>query len=423
MFPQEGITPPTAGPDMPKPPIRFTQERVRNLTPPATGRDEIRDAEQNGLYLRITDQGIRTWRVIKRNPKTGKLERATLGRWPDISVAQARFMAQEIVFEILKGNSPATTKRRQKIQALTLSQVLEDFLKKPGLTDRTCRLYRAAIHNHLGDWLSLPLDRIKEPAIKERHQAIGQTNPGAANFCMTVFTAIWNHARAAERVDGQPALPESPTAILTRQKLRFPGVIKQNHLPRAYFRDWYAAAQALPNPALRDYLLTLILTGLRRDEARLLRWDQIDLKARTFTLPDPKNHRPHSLPLTDYLYALLIQRKKAAKKSEWVFPSQANGPFPEKTIYAAERAVSDSISYEFRSHCLRKTFATEAEQLGVGSHVVSKLLNHSPKRGDITARYVILNVETLRTPLETITRHFLTEFGVLDAPADAPPAR
>ena len=40
--------------------------------------------------------------------------------------------------------------------------------------------------------------------------------------------------------------------------------------------------------------MLIILTGLRRQEAATLRWDQVDLKAKTLTILDTKNHDSHA---------------------------------------------------------------------------------------------------------------------------------
>ncbi len=62
-----------------------------------------------------------------------------------------------------------------------------------------------------------------------------------------------------------------------------------------------------------DYLLFLLFTGLRRQEAATLKWFDIDLNDRSFTLTNTKNREPLTLPLTNYVYDLLQSRKAGAK--------------------------------------------------------------------------------------------------------------
>jgi len=68
---------------------------------------------------------------------------------------------------------------------------------------------------------------------------------------------------------------------------------------------------SLKSAMVRDYLLLLIFTGLRRTEAITLKWSDIDFGEQTLTVPAEisKNHREHKLPLSDFILTLLAQRK------------------------------------------------------------------------------------------------------------------
>jgi integrase len=61
----------------------------------------------------------------------------------------------------------------------------------------------------------------------------------------------------------------------------------------------------------RDFLMVLLLTGLRRSEALELEWSNVDLEARTLTILDPKNRQPHTLPLSDYLQPIFKRRQES----------------------------------------------------------------------------------------------------------------
>lgn len=87
-----------------------------------------------------------------------------------------------------------------------------------------------------------------------------------------------------------------------------------------------------------DYLLFLLFTGLRRQEAATLKWSNIDLDDRSFTLTDTKNREPLTLPLTDFVFDLL-QSRKAATDSEYVFAGDG------KAGYLIEPPPSSAESY------------------------------------------------------------------------------
>lgn len=153
-----------------------------------------------------------------------------------------------------------------------------------------------------------------------------------------------------------------------------------------------------------DFLLLLLFTGLRRQEATKLRWADVDLLERTLTIPDPKNHEPLRLPLSSFVYELLSDRSSRAV-NEYVFPgSGIEGYFIEPR--AAIQCVIETSGVEFTLHDLRRTFITVADSLDIPAYAIKRLVNHK-MRGDVTAGYIVSDVERLRRPMQQITDFIL----------------
>ncbi|MDC8445748.1 MAG: tyrosine-type recombinase/integrase [Nitrosomonas sp.] len=155
---------------------------------------------------------------------------------------------------------------------------------------------------------------------------------------------------------------------------------------------------------IRDYLLLVLFTGLRREEAARMTWNNVDLKARTLKVTDTKNHQDHTLPLSDFLFDLLQQRKNNAI-NEYVF-QRANG-----TGYISEQRkqiikIIKESGIRFTIHDLRRTFVTIAESLDISAYAVKRLVNHKMS-SDITAGYIVTDVERLRQPMQKITDYML----------------
>src|SRR5690606_4396018 len=111
--------------------------------------------------------------------------------------------------------------------------------------------------------------------------------------------------------------------------------------------------------AVADFLLLLLFTGLRRNEAAQLRWKDVDLESRMLTIPDPKNRVPHTLPLSDFVFEMLERREEWAT-SPWVFAGSGKKGYlvePKKQI----QRVIEVSGVQFSIHDLRRTFATVAE--------------------------------------------------------------
>ena len=155
---------------------------------------------------------------------------------------------------------------------------------------------------------------------------------------------------------------------------------------------------------MRDYLLLLILTGLRRQEAAALTWDCVDLKAKTLTVTDTKNREDHTLPLSDFLLAML-ERRGSNAAGKFVFPGEGRTGHmvePRKAILR----VCEASGVQFRPHDLRRTFATIAESLDIPAYALKRLLNHKMS-GDVTAGYIVAGVERLRKPMQQVTDYIL----------------
>ncbi len=156
---------------------------------------------------------------------------------------------------------------------------------------------------------------------------------------------------------------------------------------------------------VRDYLLLLLFTGLRRQEAARLRWQDVDFEDRTLTVPVTKNDTPLTLPLSSFVHDLLA-RRKARATSEHVFPGNgAAGHLVEPRKQMAKVRAESGV--EFTLHDLRRSFITLAEGLDVSAYALKRLVNHKMS-GDVTAGYIVHDVERLRGPMQKVTDHLLS---------------
>src|SRR5262249_27116072 len=149
-----------------------------------------------------------------------------------------------------------------------------------------------------------------------------ENGPAWANLCMRVLRAIFNFANGKYADDrGQSPFAVNPVKVLSETKAWVKIDRRRNVIKPHDLADWYQAVKNLGNATIRDYLLLLIFTGLRREEAARLRWQDIDLTGRTLTVADTKNCRPHTIPLPDFLHAALTARRDTSG-GEFVFPGE-----------------------------------------------------------------------------------------------------
>ena len=74
------------------------------------------------------------------------------------------------------------------------------------------------------------------------------------------------------------------------------------------------------------------------------------------------------------------------------------------------RKVTAASGVEFTVHDLRRSFITIAESLDIPAYALKRLLNHKDGN-DVTAGYIVANVERLRKPMQQITDFLLKAAG------------
>ncbi|WP_139559100.1 tyrosine-type recombinase/integrase [Methylotetracoccus oryzae] len=388
--------------------LNFTKRAIEALPLPFAGqRATYQDTKVTGLELRVTSTGTMTF-CVRRKVK-GKAERITLGRYPAMTPEQARSRAAEVNGTIAAGRSPVTEKKREKLAAKTLGLTIEEYIGRRTLKPQTVFDIRRCAKEVYREWTDKPLTSLTPDMISKRHKTYGEAHSEArANLAMRYLRAILNHA-IDNHLDehGKPIIIDN-AATRAMKKAWFRVDRRQTVIKPHELEAWTAAVMALPSEDHRDYFMFLLLTGLRRQEALDLTWHTVDLTGRTFTVLDPKNHQDHTLPLSDYLAAMLT-RRKAAATSAYVFADTAGRRV--SNFRYAQASIEKSAGVRFTPHDLRRTFATIAESLDIPAYALKRLLNHA-NGADVTAGYIVANVERLREPMQRVTDYVLKAGGL-----------
>ncbi len=386
----------------------FTKTRLHALPlPPKGERVSYRDARQPGLTLRITHTGVKSFVVYHR--VRNKPVRVTLGRFPTMTIEQAHKQAAITLARIAGGINPNALKRAKQVKQVTLDEVFADYLRaRKSLKPRTRQDYQDIMRQAFSDWRTRPLAAISRDMVARRHTELGERSQARANNAMRVLRALFNFASGEyEDENGRSLFPDNPVRRLSHAKAWYRVPTRATVIKAHELRAWYEAVQSLTASSheqfaftVRDYLLLTLFTGLRREEAACLKWEDIDLIGRTLTIDDTKNHERHVLPLSTALENILKARR-AVRFNEYVFGSSSGATGHLVNPSNLIQKVRAESGVRFTIHDLRRTFITIADSLDISLYTIKRLANHK-LTGDVTAGYIILNVERLRKPMQQI---------------------
>lgn len=389
--------------------MKLTKTVIDKLPVPANGYVLYRDDELPGFGVRVTHAGVKSFFLEKRIHR--KVKRLTLGRYGVLTAEQARKEAVKLFGRMASGGDPIADKAQTRLESVTLGEAFEAYLTtRASLKPLTVKDMRRAMKG-FERWMKRPLLSLTRDMIARRHKELGVASQARANLAMRYLRAIFNFAMA-EYTDakGKPLLTDNPVKKLSQTRAWYRVDRRQTVIKPHQLGPWMRAVLSLDNELARDYFLLVLLTGLRRTEAMSLRWQDVDLAGKTLTVLDTKNHQDHTLPLSDYLLELLRARQKEAV-GEYVF----EGPRGRlSNLRYAMAKVAEQSGVIFTIHDLRRTFATVADSLDIPGYAVKMLLNHK-QASDVTAGYIVADVERLRGPMQRITDYMLRAGGLRES--------
>ncbi|GAB4228614.1 MAG: tyrosine-type recombinase/integrase [Methyloligellaceae bacterium] len=380
------------------PRLRLTRQSVDALPFTESGQTLYRDTLLPGFGLRVGKQS----KVYFAEGQVGQRScRVTIGRADLFAADIARKKALGLLSDMAEGRNPNAEKKQAVTTGVSLADAFDAFFAaRPHLSPLTVRNYSRSSRIYLKAWRRKPIHEITRQMVLKRHQELSvEIGKTTANNVMRHLRSVYNFTAATH-----DDFPPNPVTILTQARAwhreqRRRTVVSAQDLPK-----WWRAVMAEPDYA-RDFLLMALFTGMRRGELMALRWENVDLAARTLHLPRTKNGDPLHLPLSSFLVDLLAERKRQAGGSPYVFPGPGrDGHLKETKKFLLRVSAGSGVS--FTLHDLRRTFITIAESLDVPYYALKRLLNHRAT-GDVTGGYIVIDAERLRGPVEQVAARIL----------------
>ncbi|GGA81314.1 integrase [Brucella endophytica] len=337
-------------------------------------RTDYHDTLVQGLSLRISPSGTKTWNLLYTRESDGTKQRVKLGRYPAIDLETARSKALKAMGGVSEGKDPASDKRARR-DAMTVQEVGELYLEKHAKRNKKTwkqdeQLLKSEVYPEIG--------RMKALAVKKRDlldiiEAKAEEGKGAqSNNLLAVIRKMFNWAVDNDYLEASPASGIKPRAKPVR---------RDRVLSIAEIKEIWAA---LPDAALSPHTVRIIkllfMTGQRSGEVCGILRGEIDLENATWTIPANrvKNGLTHVVPLSKPAIAIL-EEAIAATDPEADNPplfSRVEDPIESNAVAKAVRLKLQVTKERWTPHDIRRTVATGMADIGTLPHVIEACLNH-----------------------------------------------
>jgi integrase len=350
------------------PRIKLTKSSIDALPTPAS--DIVYwDAGLPGFGMKVTPKGRKVFVVLYRTGSAGsKLRKYTIGPYGRVTLHQARLGAQRVFAAKLEGRDLATEKREAKRRAVTdrVEDLLETFIAQHLSQNRSGREISRLLRREVGKpWAGRSIHEISKRDVVEVVSAIEQRGaPVAANKALKSIKTFlrWCVGRAV--LDRSPA----EGVPLPKKEIGRDRVLSDEELAQVIL-----AARRIGGP-YGAIVEVLAVTGQRREEVARMKWEELDLTRRVWTLPKTrtKNAKSHVVHLSQQSLTLL---KGTGRRAGFVLSFDGAKPF---NVFSRAKRELDKISgvSGWRLHDLRRTCVSGMARLGVAPHIADKILNH-----------------------------------------------
>lgn len=358
---------------------KLTTKFIENIKENARKRQDFRDGLMPGLVLRVSTTGTKTFCLHKRI--NGKMRRLTIGRFGILSLSDARERVRQVLCEVDAGRFEERTGIEVEVRK-TLGEIIPEYIDKHAKVHNRDWKNKASLLGKFTDLHDKHIDRIKRADVVKACDTIHKTAPVSANRALAHLKHLMNWCVDRGMMDASPITGMKP---LTKETSR------ERVLTHDELRLLWAACDAEGYP-FGDCMKLLILSGQRRAEVAEMRWSELDMEKRLWTLPSSraKNGKQHTVPITDDMLTVL-RRVPRYLTSDFVFTTTGKTPISGfgRVKSRLDKALPKGTP-PWVIHDLRRTLSTNLAMLGVPQPVTEALLNH--KSGLVSGVAAIYNV-------------------------------
>ncbi len=373
--------------------FKFTNANIKNLPAP-TKRTFVYDTIEVGLSLQITPNGAKSF--YYRGVVLGKQIRVKLGEPSYMSVDDARQAARKAKINMKEGINPI--EERKKITGeSSLEQLYTRFMdeKEQHIRPITMEYYKDLWKRYLSTLANKKISQITPDELKLLHKRLTLNNgKRCANQTIVLLRTIYNHFIKQNIYQG---FNPGNAVQLNKQ------IARTRHLSGNELESFRDAINETEDSIPKFAIMMLWFTGARRRNVFSMKWEDIKLEEKLWTIPETKTQNDANVVLVNAAIDILNQLKDM-RYNEYVFFSTTSKSGHIGGVRKTwEGILKRAKITNFHLHDLRHTFATSLLANGADAFMVKKALTHKSLQS--TQIYVNLEVDDLREKLnETVNK-------------------
>lgn len=325
--------------------------------------------DQRGLFIEIEPNGSKLWRWKYRYQ--GREKRISLGRFPEVSLAQAR-RRQEDARRILEdGKDPSLERQRAKLVASvsaenTFGGVAREYIQIKMIGDQRAETTVAKARwllEQLKPLWPLPVAEIRPAELLGALRRIeAQGKYETARRCRSFASRVFRYAVATAKAETDPS-SVLRGALITPKVTHYAALTD----PKSVGQLLRSIDEYSGSMITRIAMQIMPHVMCRPGELRLAEWSEFDLDNARWTIPmgRMKSRRPHAVPLSEQVLFYLADLRKLTGPTGYVFPAfhTTRRPMSENTINQAFRRMGYTTS-EMTAHGWRTTASTLLNESG-----------------------------------------------------------
>lgn len=377
----------------------LTNAFVRSVKATDGKRFEVGDEKVGGLILRVTPAGHKSWSFLYRRKSDGKRRRVTIGKYPAITLEQARYGregrdgnhidgALDYQRQVSDGGDPAgnVTARRAE---LTFREFADEYIERYAKKRKRSWKKDRRILNHdvipqIGDMKVSEIRKRDILKILDKVQDRGA--PIQSNRVFEIVRKSFNYAIARDQISVSPCIGiERPSPEQSRDRTLNPPEIERFWKRLSETSMWWCGQQVLR---------LCLVTGQRVSEVSEAPKRELDLSSAVWEIASEraKNGRSHRIPLSPLAVDLFREAIEQSGNSEFVFPGAilrgVDRPLSGNAITKGMHRSLETLNLEdVTPHDLRRTCASGMAELGFSRLIVDKVLNHAGADSGVSGVY------------------------------------